>query len=112
MKEQENNSTERANQAIEQMFSSSERIYESGSRDDIKVPFRKVIQENTKGEEGEYENPPIFVYDTSGPFGDKKLGTHFRNRVDVHKGILSTRGKWIKERKDTRELNAPSSEFG
>ena len=24
----------------------------TGSRDDIKVPFRKVIQENTKGEEG------------------------------------------------------------
>ena len=39
------------------MFSSSERIYETGSRDDIKVPFRKVIQENTKGEEGEHENP-------------------------------------------------------
>ena len=112
MKEQENYSTERDNQAIEQMFSSSERIYESGSRDDIKVPFRKVIQENTKGEEGEHENPPIFVYDTSGPFGDKKLGTHFRNRVDVRKGIQSTRGKWIKEREDTRELNTPSSEFG
>ena len=48
MKEQENNSIERDNQAIEQMFSSSERIYESGSRDDIKVPFRKVIQENYK----------------------------------------------------------------
>ncbi len=53
--------------------------------------------------------PPIFVYDTSGPFGDKKLGTHFRNRVDVHKGIQSTRGKWIKEREDTRELNTPSA---
>ena len=105
MSEQENYSTERDNQAIEQMFSSSERIYEIGSRDDIKVPFRKVIQENTKGEEGEYENPPIFVYDTSGPFGDKKLGTHFRNRVDVRKGIHSTRGKWIKEREDTKVLS-------
>ena len=112
MSEQENYSTERDNQAIEQMFSSSERIYEIGSRDDIKVPFRKVIQENTKGEEGEHENPPIFVYDTSGPFGDKKLGTHFRNRVDVRKGIQSTRGKWIKEREDTTALSTPSSEFG
>ena len=112
MKEQENHSRERESQAIEKMFSSSERVYEFGSRDDIKVPFRKVIQENTKGEEGKHENPPIFVYDTSGPFGDKKLGTHFRNRVDVHKGIQSTRGKWIREREDTRELNAPSSEFG
>ena len=112
MSEQENYSTERDNQAIEQMFSSSERIYEIGSRDDIKVPFRKVIQENTKGEEGEQENPPIFIYDTSGPFGDKELGTHFRNRVDVRKGIHSTRGKWIKEREDTKVLRTPSSEFG
>ena len=70
MKEQENHSRERESQAIEKMFSSSERVYECGSRDDIKVPFRKVIQENTKGEQGELENPPIFVYDTSGPFGD------------------------------------------
>ena len=60
MKEQENYSTERDNQAIEQMFSSSERIYESGSRDDIKVPFRKVIQENTKGEEGGIRESPNF----------------------------------------------------
>ena len=112
MKEQENHSRERESEAVEKMFSSSERIYEIGSRDDIKVPFRRVIQENTKAEAGEHENPPIFVYDTSGPFGDKKLGTHFRNRVDVRKGIQSTRGTWIKEREDTKALSKPSSEFG
>ena len=50
MKEQENHSREKESQAIEKMFSSSERVYECGSRDDIKVPFRKVIQENTKGD--------------------------------------------------------------
>ena len=44
MKEQENYSRERESQAIEQMFSSSERVYESGSRDDIKVPFRVIKQ--------------------------------------------------------------------
>ena len=45
MKEKEGNSVDDDNQAVENMFSVSERIYEYGSRDDIKVPFRRVLQE-------------------------------------------------------------------
>ncbi|HSF47932.1 MAG TPA: phosphomethylpyrimidine synthase ThiC, partial [Burkholderiales bacterium] len=50
--------------------------------------------------------PPVFVYDTSGPYTDPAV------RVDIREGLRPLRGKWIEERGDTVELPGPSSEFG
>ncbi|WP_278383286.1 phosphomethylpyrimidine synthase ThiC, partial [Alteromonas mediterranea] len=50
-------------------------------------------------------NPPIPVYDTSGPYGDPK------ENIDVHKGLSPLRKTWIEERSDTRELDGVSSSF-
>jgi len=52
------------------------------------------------------ENPPITVYDTSGPFTDPAV------EVDLMKGMPDVRSAWIEERGDTEQLSGPSSEYG
>ncbi|HEY3488037.1 MAG TPA: phosphomethylpyrimidine synthase ThiC, partial [Gammaproteobacteria bacterium] len=44
----------------------SRKLYIEGSRPDIRVPMREVSCAPT----GDEENPPIPVYDTSGPYTD------------------------------------------
>ena len=49
-------------------FPNSEKIYVTGSRPDLRVPMRKVSQATTHSAQGEEINPPIYIYDTSGPY--------------------------------------------
>jgi len=87
-------------------FSGSKKIYIQGSRPDIQVPMREVQQEPTSASMGAEENPPITVYDTSGPFTDTTI------EIDLLKGMPKLREKWIGERADTVQLDGPSSEYG
>ena len=77
---------------------SSQKVYLTGSREDLRVPMRAVSQS-----EG---NPTILVYDTSGPYTDPQA------RIDIRKGLAPLREKWIEERGDTERLDGPSSEYG
>jgi phosphomethylpyrimidine synthase len=77
---------------------SSEKVYLTGSREDLRVPMRAVSQS-----EG---NPTILVYDTSGPYTDPQA------RIDIRKGLAPLREKWVEERGDTERLDGPSSEYG
>ncbi|MES9888013.1 MAG: phosphomethylpyrimidine synthase ThiC, partial [Candidatus Sedimenticola sp. 6PFRAG1] len=56
--------------------------------------------------DGNEENPPIVVYDTSGPFSDPAV------EVDLLKGMPDVRSTWIEEREDTELLEGPSSAYG
>ena len=78
----------------------------TGSRDDIRVPMRKITLDETPTDMGGETNPPIFVYDTSGPYTDPKA------KIDIRKGLNTVRTAWIKERKDTSLLEGPSSDYG
>jgi len=51
-------------------FPNSEKVYVQGSRPDLRVPFRKITQDDTPSQMGAEKNPPIYVYDTSGPYTD------------------------------------------
>ena len=84
----------------------SEKIYVTGSRDDIRVPMRKIDQAVTPTDMGGEENPPIFVYDTSGPYTDPNAD------IDVRKGLHALRGDWIAQRNDTELLDGPTSNYG
>ncbi|HYL23735.1 MAG TPA: phosphomethylpyrimidine synthase ThiC [Burkholderiales bacterium] len=64
----------------------------------LRVPLREITQ--TGG------NPPIVVYDTSGPYTDPDA------RIDIRKGLSASRDKWIQERGDTQLLDGPSSAYG
>ena len=84
----------------------SEKIYVTGSRDDMQVPMRKISQAVTPTDMGGEENPPIFVYDTSGPYTDPNAD------IDIRKGLHALRGDWIAERDDTELLDGPTSDYG
>ena len=106
-----NETVEIKKQFLEKVQSSSQRIYSVGSRSDIRVPFREVTQSDTVNENELEKNPPVTIYDTSGPFGDEGLGLGISERVDIRKGISPVREKWIDERGDTVKLNSPTSVY-
>ncbi len=87
-------------------FPRSRKIYIQGSRGDIRVPFREVELSPTRRRTGDLEpNGTILVYDTSGPYTDPE------KNIDLAQGIDPIRIEWIRERNDTEELEAPSSEY-
>jgi phosphomethylpyrimidine synthase len=71
---------------LTQPFPNSRKIYLSGSRPDMRVPMREITQQ---------DNPPIYVYDTSGPYTDSEI------KIDLTQGLPTIRSAWIKERSDT-----------
>ncbi len=87
-------------------FPSSRKIYVEGSRPDIRVPMREISQADTHTDAGVEKNPPIWVYDTSGPYTDPNA------RIDIRKGLPPLRAAWIEERHDTESLPQASSEYG
>jgi len=85
----------------------STRIYVQGSRPDLKVAMREVLCTPTHDHRGGIEeNPPIPLYDTSGPYTDPEA------EIDLTRGLPALRGRWIEERGDTETLSGPTSEYG
>ncbi|HCE38765.1 MAG TPA: phosphomethylpyrimidine synthase ThiC, partial [Alcanivorax sp.] len=90
-----------------QPIAGSRKIYVTGSRADIRVPMREIRQQPTPLADGKFEdNPPLAVYDTSGPYTDPDAA------IDVRQGLPAVRGAWIEERGDSEQLDGLSSEFG
>ena len=61
----------------------STKVYALGKQHpDLRVPFREIGLSPTKHANGRVEqNPPIVVYDTSGPFTDPAVA------IDLRKGL-------------------------
>ncbi|CAN4265740.1 MAG: phosphomethylpyrimidine synthase ThiC [Candidatus Methylopumilus sp.] len=87
-------------------FANSRKVYVQGSRPDIQVPFREISLSDTPSSFGAEKNPPVVVYDTSGPYTDPAIA------IDIRSGLPALRAKWIEERNDTEQLDGPSSTFG
>ncbi|MEZ5446874.1 MAG: phosphomethylpyrimidine synthase ThiC [Gammaproteobacteria bacterium] len=85
-----------------QALPGSRKVHVVGSRPDIRVPMREIAQART----GDEANPPLCVYDTSGPYTDPS------ERIDIRRGLPALRAAWIAEREDTVQLDAPSSAYG
>ncbi|HEB58949.1 MAG TPA: phosphomethylpyrimidine synthase ThiC [Gammaproteobacteria bacterium] len=100
------NRTARLSEEVTRPFPASQKIYVTGSRPDIRVGMREITQSDTPLAEGVEKNPPIPVYDTSGPYTDPET------RIDLRKGLAPLRENWIVERDDTEQLDGPSSEYG
>ena len=84
----------------------SRKIYVEGSRPDIRVPMREITQSDTPASFGAEPNPPVFVYDCSGPYSDPAA------KIDIRSGLPGLRQRWIEERGDTEVLPGLSSEYG
>jgi phosphomethylpyrimidine synthase len=98
--------TEQVGAAAVRPFPNSRKIYVTGSRPDLRVPMREIRQSDTPASFGAEPNPPVYVYDTSGPYTDPDA------RIELREGLAAVRGAWIEERGDTVELSGPSSEYG
>ncbi len=84
----------------------SRKVYQQGSRPDIRVPFREISQDETPTMFGGEANPPLTVYDSSGPYTDPSVN------IDIRNGLPALRSAWIAERNDTEQLDGASSEYG
>jgi phosphomethylpyrimidine synthase len=84
----------------------SRKVYAQGSRPDIRVPMREITQSDTPAGMGAEKNPPIYVYDTSGPYTDPAV------KIDIRSGLAPLREKWITERNDTELLPDLTSAYG
>ncbi|HTT07738.1 MAG TPA: phosphomethylpyrimidine synthase ThiC [Gammaproteobacteria bacterium] len=84
----------------------SRKVYVAGARPDMRVPMREISQSDTPTAAGMEKNPPLTVYDTSGPYTDPEA------QIDIRIGLPALRAAWIAERGDSEELAAWSSEYG
>jgi len=98
--------TARVDEAAVKSLPNSRKVYVEGSRPDIKVPMREISQSDTPAEMGAEKNPPIYVYDTSGPYTDPAA------KIDIRSGLAPLREKWIEERNDTELLHDLTSAYG
>src|SRR3989449_7525249 len=84
--------------ATETQLPNSRRIYIDGQQPGVRVPFREIDQNATRNfDDTLEENPPVRVYDTSGPYGDPA------KHCDVRVGLPTLRRKWIVDRGDVEE---------
>lgn len=79
------------------LFPSSERVYIPGVlHPQIRVPMRQINLGPTRRLDGTWEpNPPLRVYDTSGPWGDPDF------HGDATRGLPPVRAPWIAQRPAT-----------
>ena len=87
-------------------YPNSRKVYLPGSRPDLRVPLREISQYPTPTEQGAEDNPPIPVYDSSGPYTDPAAS------IDLLKGLSPVRAAWIAERGDSEILAGPTSDYG
>ncbi|MGH8756791.1 MAG: phosphomethylpyrimidine synthase ThiC [Burkholderiales bacterium] len=98
--------TAHVDEAAVKPLPNSRKVYVEGGRPDIRVPMREITQTDTPASFGAEKNPPVYVYDTSGPYTDPQA------KIDIRAGLAPLREKWILGRNDTEKLSGPSSEYG
>ncbi|AKJ67023.1 phosphomethylpyrimidine synthase ThiC [Pandoraea thiooxydans] len=98
--------TAHVDDAAIQPLPNSRKIYVTGSRPDIRVPMREISQADTPTSFGGETNPPVFVYDTSGPYSDPDA------KIDIRSGLPALRAAWIEDRGDTEVLPGLTSAYG
>jgi phosphomethylpyrimidine synthase len=89
----------------------SRKVYVAGRiHPSLRVPLREIAQTPTRshggGESTLTENPPIAVYDTSGPYTDPEA------RIDVRAGLPALRAPWVQSREDVEERETSASAYG
>ncbi|MDR7193666.1 phosphomethylpyrimidine synthase ThiC [Luteimonas terrae] len=98
--------TDQLSESVTRPIPGSRKIHVEGSRPDLRVAMREIVQTRTPTLFGGEENPPITVYDPSGPYTDPDV------TIDLAAGLAPLRARWIEERGDTEALPALSSMFG
>jgi phosphomethylpyrimidine synthase len=89
----------------------SRKVYVPGERyPELRVPLREISQTPTRHGHGPdakvTPNPPVYVYDSSGPYTDPTA------RIELREGLTPIRESWIVSRGDTEALAGITSEYG
>jgi phosphomethylpyrimidine synthase len=100
------NAAARIDDAATGSLPNSRKVYVEGTRQGVRVPMREITQSDTAASFGKEKNPPIFVYDTSGPYTEPECS------IDIRRGLPALRGGWIEQRADTETLDGPTSAYG
>jgi phosphomethylpyrimidine synthase len=88
-------------------FPASRKVYVEGSMPGVRVPMREIRVIPTRTHAGlTVDNPPVTVYDTSGPYTDPEA------EIDLRRGLPPLRRDWILGRGDVEELASVSSLYG
>ena len=89
-------------------FPASRKVYVTGSHPSIQVPMREISLTPTQGPNGvpPNPNPPVTVYDPSGPYTDSDV------LINVRQGLHPLRREWIMARQDVEELPEVTSIYG
>ncbi|ATD66206.1 phosphomethylpyrimidine synthase ThiC [Luteimonas chenhongjianii] len=98
--------TDQLSGSVTRPIPGSRKIHVQGTRPDLRVAMREIVQTRTPTLFGGEDNPPVTVYDPSGPYTDPQA------TIDLAAGLAPLRARWIEERGDTRLLPALSSAFG
>ncbi|UXX78405.1 phosphomethylpyrimidine synthase ThiC [Reichenbachiella carrageenanivorans] len=91
-------------------FPASKKVYVKGKIHNIEVAMREISLNDTvlkfNPSAPKETNPPVTVYDTSGPYTDPNID------IDVKKGLPKLREQWILDRGDVEEMEGISSQYG
>lgn len=91
-------------------YPGSTKKYVEGKLYPIRVAMREVHQHPTvsieNGKRIERQNPPVTIYDTSGPYTDPSI------KIDINTGLPRIRENWVIERDDTIQLPDITSAYG
>ena len=96
----------RLSEAVTRPIAGSRKIHVEGTLPGVRVPMREIVQTATPTLFGGEDNPPLAVYDTSGPYSDAGAD------IDLARGLPALRAAWIAARGDSEALDALSSGFG
>jgi phosphomethylpyrimidine synthase len=82
-------------------FPASRKVYLSGTLyPAVRVPMREIALTPTRGHNGAPDevNPPLRVYDTSGPYTDPDV------TIDIRQGLTRLREPWVRARASYEEV--------
>jgi len=82
--------------SVTKPFPNSHKVHVESSLPGVRVAMRQVTQAQTRDFQGQMtQNPPLRVYDTSGPYTDPAV------KIDIREGLKPLRAEWIDQRGDS-----------
>jgi phosphomethylpyrimidine synthase len=82
--------------SVTKPFPNSQKVHVEATASKVRVAMREITQAPTRDFQGQVtQNPPLRVYDTSGPYTDPAA------KIDISAGLKPIRAEWIEQRGDT-----------
>ena len=98
--------TAQLSESVTRPIPGSRKVFVEGTQPGVRVAMREIAQSRTPTLFGGEDNPPVTVYDPSGPYTDPDVA------IDLAAGLAPLRAAWIEARGDTQVLPRLTSEFG